>query len=39
MSQSDSDSDRVKDFLVESYENLVRLDRELVELGEKSRCS
>src|SRR5271169_5236040 len=27
-----SDSDIVKDFLVESYENLDRLDRELVEL-------
>src|SRR5437660_2873517 len=29
---SDSDSDIVKDFLVESYENLDRLDRELVGL-------
>jgi two-component system chemotaxis sensor kinase CheA len=32
MSQSDSDGDIVKDFLVESYENLDRLDRELVGL-------
>src|SRR5271167_5012020 len=29
---SDNDSDIVKDFLVESYENLDRLDRELVGL-------
>ena len=27
MSDTDSDSDIVKDFLVESYENLDRLDR------------
>jgi two-component system, chemotaxis family, sensor kinase CheA len=32
MSDSDSDSDIVKDFLVESYENLDRLDRDLVGL-------
>jgi two-component system chemotaxis sensor kinase CheA len=32
MSQSDNDSEIVKDFLVESYENLDRLDRELVGL-------
>src|SRR6266446_10246899 len=32
MNESDSDSDIVKDFLVESYENLDRLDRELVGL-------
>jgi two-component system chemotaxis sensor kinase CheA len=29
---SDTDSDIVKDFLVESYENLDRLDRDLVGL-------
>src|SRR6266446_6919062 len=32
MNESDNDSDIVKDFLVESYENLDRLDRELVGL-------
>jgi two-component system chemotaxis sensor kinase CheA len=32
MSQSDSDSEIVKEFLVESYENLDRLDRDLVGL-------
>src|SRR6266404_3670341 len=32
MNQSDNDSEIVKDFLVESYENLDRLDRELVGL-------
>jgi len=32
MSNTDSDSDIVKDFLVESYENLDRLDRDLVGL-------
>jgi two-component system chemotaxis sensor kinase CheA len=32
MSESDSDSQIVKEFLVESYENLDRLDRELVGL-------
>jgi two-component system chemotaxis sensor kinase CheA len=32
MSDTDSDSDIVKDFLVESYENLDRLDRDLVGL-------
>jgi chemotaxis protein histidine kinase CheA len=32
MSQSDNDSGIVKEFLVESYENLDRLDRELVGL-------
>ncbi len=32
MSGNDNDSDIVKDFLVESYENLDRLDRELVGL-------
>ena len=32
MSQSNSDSEIVKEFLVESYENLDRLDRELVGL-------
>jgi predicted alpha/beta hydrolase family esterase len=30
MSDNDSDSEIVKDFLVESYENLDRLDRDLV---------
>jgi len=32
MSENDNDSDIVKDFLVESYENLDRLDRDLVGL-------
>jgi two-component system chemotaxis sensor kinase CheA len=32
MSESDNDSSIVKDFLIESYENLDRLDRELVGL-------
>src|SRR5580693_8067267 len=32
MSQSDSDGEIVKEFLVESYENLDRLDRDLVGL-------
>jgi two-component system chemotaxis sensor kinase CheA len=32
-----SDSDIVQDFLVESYENLDRLDRELVGLEKKPK--
>src|ERR1700752_6234 len=32
MSQSENDSEIVKEFLVESYENLDRLDRDLVGL-------
>jgi chemotaxis protein histidine kinase CheA len=32
-----SDSEIVKDFLQESYENLDRLDRELVGLGKNPR--